>query len=135
MRRVPVRPGKNTASTIEVAARNELLRQAGHHSARAFHARLAAAMPGVHDPTAILGGRAERWSGRGPAHRGGDGPLRGGALTALRVLEDLSFDCIDNLPTPLIEQAVALWAPPARCPAWASGWTCGCGRCSRAPGR
>ncbi|MDO9018915.1 MAG: RNase adapter RapZ [Deltaproteobacteria bacterium] len=31
-----------------------------------------------------------------------------GRSTALRVLEDLSFDCIDNLPTPLIEQAVAL---------------------------
>jgi RNase adapter protein RapZ len=33
-----------------------------------------------------------------------------GRSTALRVLEDLSFDCIDNLPTPLIEQAVALSA-------------------------
>jgi HPr kinase/phosphorylase len=53
LRRVPVRPGKNTASTIEVAARNELLRQAGHHSARAFHARLAAAL-GVPDPTASV---------------------------------------------------------------------------------
>jgi UPF0042 nucleotide-binding protein len=31
-----------------------------------------------------------------------------GRSTALRVLEDLAFDCIDNLPTPLIEQAVAL---------------------------
>ena len=31
-----------------------------------------------------------------------------GRSTALRVLEDLSFDCIDNLPTPLIEAAVAL---------------------------
>ncbi|MBI5515744.1 MAG: HPr(Ser) kinase/phosphatase [Deltaproteobacteria bacterium] len=47
---VPVRPGKNTACTVEVAARNELLRQAGHHSARAFHARLAAAL-GVQDPS------------------------------------------------------------------------------------
>ncbi len=56
MRRVPVRPGKNTSSTVEVAARNELLRQAGHHSAREFHARLAAAM-GVHDPTALLRGK------------------------------------------------------------------------------
>lgn len=56
MRRVPVRPGKNTSSTVEVAARNELLRQAGHHSAREFHARLAAAL-GVHDPTRDLGGR------------------------------------------------------------------------------
>jgi HPr kinase/phosphorylase len=49
LRRVPVRPGKNTAVTIEVAARNELLRQAGHHSALAFHQRLAAAL-GVPEP-------------------------------------------------------------------------------------
>lgn len=55
LRRVPVRPGKNTASTVEVAARNELLRQAGHHSAREFHARVATAL-GVHDPTRGLGG-------------------------------------------------------------------------------
>ncbi len=33
-----------------------------------------------------------------------------GRSTALRVLEDLSFDCIDNLPTPLIEPAVSLHA-------------------------
>ncbi len=50
MRRLPVRPGKNTASTVEVAARNELLRRAGVHSAREFHARLARAL-GVPDPT------------------------------------------------------------------------------------
>jgi HPr kinase/phosphorylase len=50
LRRLPVRPGKNTASTVEVAARNELLRQAGHHSAREFHARLAAAL-GIPDPS------------------------------------------------------------------------------------
>ncbi len=49
MRRLPVRPGKNTASTVEVAGRNELLRRAGVHSAREFHARLARAL-GVPDP-------------------------------------------------------------------------------------
>lgn len=53
LRRIPVRPGKNTASTVEVAARNELLRQAGTYSARAFHARLAAAL-GVPDPSSPL---------------------------------------------------------------------------------
>ncbi len=51
LRRIPVRPGKNTANTIEVGARNELLRQAGIHSARAFHARLAEAL-GMPDPSA-----------------------------------------------------------------------------------
>ncbi len=50
MRRLPVRPGKNTASTVEVAARNELLRSAGVHSAREFHARLARAL-GLPDPS------------------------------------------------------------------------------------
>lgn len=39
-----------------------------------------------------------------------------GRSTALRVLEDLSFDCIDNLPTPLIEQAVALSASSGAVP-------------------
>ena len=37
---LPVRPGRNMSSIIEIAARNELLRQAGHHSARDFVARL-----------------------------------------------------------------------------------------------
>jgi HPr kinase/phosphorylase len=31
-----VRPGRNMSSIIEIAARNELLRQAGHHPAREF---------------------------------------------------------------------------------------------------
>ncbi len=37
---LPVRPGRNMSSIIEIAARNELLRQAGHHSAREFVHRL-----------------------------------------------------------------------------------------------
>jgi HPr kinase/phosphorylase len=37
---LPVRPGRNMSSIIEIAARNELLRQAGHHSAREFVTRL-----------------------------------------------------------------------------------------------
>ncbi len=41
LRRIPVRPGKNTTIVVEVAARNELLRRAGVHSAREFHQRLA----------------------------------------------------------------------------------------------
>jgi HPr kinase/phosphorylase len=38
--RVPVRPGRDMASIIEMAARNELLRREGRHSAREFLARL-----------------------------------------------------------------------------------------------
>jgi len=41
---LPVRPGRNMSSIIEIAARNELLRQAGHHPARAFVDKLERGM-------------------------------------------------------------------------------------------
>ncbi|MDQ3032593.1 MAG: HPr(Ser) kinase/phosphatase [Myxococcota bacterium] len=41
MLRVPVYPGRDLGVLLEVAARNHLLKRAGHHSARAFAARLA----------------------------------------------------------------------------------------------
>jgi HPr kinase/phosphorylase len=37
---VPVRPGRNMTTIIEVAARNHLLKQQGHHSALEFQERL-----------------------------------------------------------------------------------------------
>jgi HPr kinase/phosphorylase len=37
---LPVRPGRNMSSIIEIAARNDLLRQAGHHAARDFVERI-----------------------------------------------------------------------------------------------
>lgn len=37
---VPVRPGRNLTTIIEVAARNHLLKEQGHHSARDFQDRL-----------------------------------------------------------------------------------------------
>jgi HPr kinase/phosphorylase len=37
---IPVRPGRSIASILEIAARNELLRDAGHHAAREFFGRL-----------------------------------------------------------------------------------------------
>lgn len=40
MIRLPVRHGRNIATIIEVAARNQLLKQQGHHSARDFQDRL-----------------------------------------------------------------------------------------------
>jgi len=47
--RVPVRPGRSISTIIEVAARNQLLKFMGHHSAREFQDRLnraiAAARP------------------------------------------------------------------------------------------
>ena len=42
--RLPVRPGRNLATLIEVAARNQLLKYQGIHSARAFRDRLHRAM-------------------------------------------------------------------------------------------
>jgi HPr kinase/phosphorylase len=38
--RLPVRPGRNVATIIEVAARNQLLKLQGHHSAREFQDQL-----------------------------------------------------------------------------------------------
>lgn len=37
---IPVRPGRNITTIIEVAARNHILKMAGHHSAREFHEHL-----------------------------------------------------------------------------------------------
>jgi HPr kinase/phosphorylase len=44
MIRLPVRPGRNMTSIIEVAARNQLLKVRGHHSAREFQDRLVRAI-------------------------------------------------------------------------------------------
>lgn len=41
---IPVRPGRNMGSIIEVAARNFLLKGMGYHSARDFHERLLSRM-------------------------------------------------------------------------------------------
>jgi HPr kinase/phosphorylase len=41
---VPVRPGRNMTTIIEVAARNHLLKLQGHHSARAFQDQLSRAI-------------------------------------------------------------------------------------------
>lgn len=48
--RVPVRPGRDMAVILEVAARNELLKEAGHHAARDFAKRLSKQL-GLEDPT------------------------------------------------------------------------------------
>ncbi len=48
--RIPVRPGRDMAVILEVAARNELMKEMGHHAARDFARRLAKQL-GVEDPT------------------------------------------------------------------------------------
>lgn len=46
---IPVRPGRDMASILEVAARNELSKHAGHHAAREFFSQLEGAL-GVSPP-------------------------------------------------------------------------------------
>jgi HPr kinase/phosphorylase len=53
---LPVRPGRNIATLIEVAARNQLLKVQGIHSARAFRDRLSRAME---EPEGAAGAQSE----------------------------------------------------------------------------
>lgn len=60
---IPVRPGRDVASILEVAARNELLKHAGHHTAQEFLGRLEGSLlpgaaGGTAAPTASRGARA-----------------------------------------------------------------------------
>ncbi len=48
---IPVRPGRDMATILEIAARNELLKKAGHHGAQAFRERLEQALLGRPTPT------------------------------------------------------------------------------------
>lgn len=43
---IPVRPGRDVAAILQIAARNELLKRAGHHGAKEFRDRLEAALLG-----------------------------------------------------------------------------------------
>lgn len=44
---IPVRPGRDMASILEVAARNELLKNAGHHAARELFGAIESSIQGV----------------------------------------------------------------------------------------
>ena len=73
---IPVRPGRDMASILEVAARNELLKNAGHHAAREFFGNLEGSLLSerTHDESAILPPVAMRpppsaGSPRPPPHR------------------------------------------------------------------
>lgn len=54
---IPVRPGRNMATIVEVAARNQLLKMQGHHSALRFEASLGA--PSVVEESGPLGDEIE----------------------------------------------------------------------------
>lgn len=47
---IPVRPGRNITTIIEVAARNQLLKVGGHHSAREFQEQLHRQLMSQRDP-------------------------------------------------------------------------------------
>ncbi|MFO0761229.1 MAG: HPr(Ser) kinase/phosphatase [Byssovorax sp.] len=53
---IPVRPGRDMASILEVAARNELLKNAGHHAAREFFDKLEGSLIAerAQDESAVL---------------------------------------------------------------------------------
>jgi HPr kinase/phosphorylase len=57
---LPVRPGRNLATLIEVAARNQLLKVQGTHSARAFRDELQRVMTRAHlDPNVLSASAAD----------------------------------------------------------------------------
>jgi HPr kinase/phosphorylase len=56
---VPVRPGRNITTIIEVAARNQLLKLQGHHSAWEFQERLSRAMAMTNPPRRSVGDDVE----------------------------------------------------------------------------
>ena len=62
---VPVRPGRDMASILEIAARNELLKMGGHHPAKEFFGRLEGAMLGSESelPTGVVTPRSPRLPG------------------------------------------------------------------------
>ncbi len=64
---IPVRPGRDMSSILEVAARNELLKNAGHHAAREFFGNLEGALLGGTRAGAAMP-RARRRVGGAPAH-------------------------------------------------------------------
>ncbi len=68
---VPVRPGRDMGSILEIAARNELLRRAGSNSAKDFLARLegrlVSEVPGDDQPESLAPGPIEAIEPRAPS--------------------------------------------------------------------
>jgi len=91
---IPVRPGRDMASILEIAARNELLKASGHHPAREFFGRLEGALlgqesdapPSTPIPPSLTprGGRVGRVA---PPPESSVGLPRGGAPVAWDVFE------------------------------------------------
>lgn len=73
---IPVRPGRDMASILEIAARNELLKLAGHHPAREFLERFAPVEEarGPDEATARPKSRTHRPNKPAPYPRGSNAP-------------------------------------------------------------
>jgi HPr kinase/phosphorylase len=65
MLRMPVAPGRNIAILVEVAARNQLLRARGHHTARLLAERLEQSITGSPSPRAAEDDDDEEYEGGG----------------------------------------------------------------------
>jgi HPr kinase/phosphorylase len=83
---LPVRPGRNMSAIIEIAARNELLRQAGHDSAREFVARVDAQIAASSDPSPLSDHESERNIAAARPVPPRRGPLRHSSSAALRAI-------------------------------------------------
>ncbi len=121
---LPVRPGRNMSSIVEIAGRDELLRQAGHRPAREFIDRVDSGsmkpessvprvMPRI--PPAAHGElRAAACGAAAGAEKMTEQTLvvvvtglsGAGKSTGLHALEDLGFFCVDNLPPPVLVSTV-----------------------------
>lgn len=64
---IPVRPGRDMSTIIEVAARNELLKSAGHHAAREFFGNLEGVLLGARTRGAGESGTSQSSEGVSPS--------------------------------------------------------------------
>ena len=136
MIRMPVAPGRNLAILVEVAARNQLLRNGGLNSARRLADRLDAQLgAGARDGRSRIRRRSRegratdgRRTSRRRATRSGrrhaarraartavasrfvvlTGLSGSGKSQAIRALEDLGYFCVDNLPVALLPMLAEL---------------------------
>jgi len=69
--RIPLRPGRNIASLIEVVARNQLLKYRGHDSAREFQEKVDARIRAATIPPGALSVGSQS---AGHTHRSDSGP-------------------------------------------------------------
>lgn len=106
---IPVRPGRDMASILEVAARNELLKNAGHHAAREFFGNLEGALLGperAQDESAVLPPvrsslvPSSGTPGHAPVHDGGRAPHAPAPRVAPRPPESASSGPQSTRPRP-----------------------------------